>query len=148
MDKGKHGSSRENTVLFIDAHHIYRQIDRAHRDFTPQHIEYIANIVRLYREENIEASDESMALIHKTFPEDCYKNIPGLCQVATLEEIEEQGWSLSPGRYIEVAEHTVEDFDFREKLSALNEELELLNVEAHTLEGIITTNIVKILEDQ
>ena len=33
LDKGKRGTSREDTVLFIDARHLYRQIDRAHRDF-------------------------------------------------------------------------------------------------------------------
>ena len=41
-------------MLFIDARHIYRQIDRAHRDFTPEQIEFLANIVRLYRGEEPE----------------------------------------------------------------------------------------------
>ncbi len=38
-------------MLFIDARQIFRQIDRAHRDFTPEQIEFLANIVRLYRGE-------------------------------------------------------------------------------------------------
>ena len=38
-------------VLFIDARHIYRQIDRAHREWTPAQIGFLANIVRLYRGE-------------------------------------------------------------------------------------------------
>jgi len=36
-------------VLFIDARHTFRQVDRAHRKFSPKQIEYPANIVRLYR---------------------------------------------------------------------------------------------------
>jgi type I restriction enzyme M protein len=36
LDKGKAGTGREDTVLFIDARHLYRQIDRAHRDFLPE----------------------------------------------------------------------------------------------------------------
>ena len=36
LDKGKTGTERADTVLFIDARHIYRQIDRAHRDFLPE----------------------------------------------------------------------------------------------------------------
>ncbi|NBU63159.1 MAG: SAM-dependent DNA methyltransferase, partial [Chloroflexia bacterium] len=51
FDKGKAHTSRADTVLFIDARHIYRQIDRAHRDWTPAQIGFIANIVRLYRGE-------------------------------------------------------------------------------------------------
>jgi type I restriction enzyme M protein len=62
-------------VLFIDARHIFRQVDRAHRKFSPKQIEYIANIVRLYREENPEftAGDDADypgpdANLKETFP--------------------------------------------------------------------------------
>ena len=40
-------------MLFLDARHIYRQIDRAHRDFTPEQIAFLASIVRLYRGEDL-----------------------------------------------------------------------------------------------
>ncbi len=51
LDRGKRASERADKVLFVDARQIYHQIDRAHRDFTPDQIEFIANIVRLYRGE-------------------------------------------------------------------------------------------------
>jgi type I restriction enzyme M protein len=35
FDKGKARTPRADTVLFIDARHIYRQIDRAHPEWTP-----------------------------------------------------------------------------------------------------------------
>ena len=54
FDKGKKESSRRDSILFIDARHIFRKIDRAHRDFTPAQIEYITNIVRLHRGKEIE----------------------------------------------------------------------------------------------
>ena len=38
-------------MLFVDARHIYRQVDRAHRDWTPAQIGFIANLARLYRDE-------------------------------------------------------------------------------------------------
>ena len=59
LDRGKRGTPREDTVLFLDARHIYRQIDRAHRDFLPEQIELLANIVRLYRGEEPETVDGS-----------------------------------------------------------------------------------------
>ena len=72
----------------------------------------------------------------------------GLCKVATLAEIEAQGWSLNPGRYVGVAARAEEDFDFKERLEELNEELETLNAEARELEERIAENVVKLLEEE
>lgn len=47
LDRGKAGTPREHTVLFLDARHTFRQVDRAHRKFSPRQIEFLANIVRL-----------------------------------------------------------------------------------------------------
>jgi type I restriction enzyme M protein len=59
-----------------------------------------------------------------------YADVPGLCKSATLAEIEAQGWSLNPGRYVGVAPgEEVSDEDFRTQLEALNEELEGLKAE-------------------
>jgi type I restriction enzyme M protein len=145
LDKGKIGTEREDTVLFIDARHIYRQLDRAHRDFTPEQIEFIANIVRLYRGEAIETTKGSQPKMEETFLEGKYADVAGLCKVATLEEIRKQGWSLNPGRYVGIAEKAFDDFDFVEKLEELNEELERLNGEASELEERIATNVSLLL---
>src|SRR5712691_4926522 len=80
FDQGKRDTSRRDKVLFIDARHIYRQLDRAHRDFTPQHIEFIANIVRLYRGEEVETINGSMARMQEIFPDGRYADVAGLCK--------------------------------------------------------------------
>ncbi len=148
LDKGKRGNDRENTVLFIDSRHIYRQIDRAHRDFTAEQIEFLANIVRLYRGEEPEwrhtgANDGGTELPdwEFLFPDNTYQDVAGLCKVATIEEIEAHGWGLNPGRYVGIAERPIDDFDFREHLEELNEELQVLNAEARKLEEQIADNI-------
>lgn len=135
-----------DNVLFLDARHIYRQIDRAHRDWTPAQIEFLANIARLYRAEQPENLHDSAELMAELFPDGQYVDVPGLCKVATIAEIEAQGWSLNPGRYVGVAARAEEDFDFKERLEELNEELEALNVEARELEERIAENVVKLLE--
>jgi type I restriction enzyme M protein len=151
LDKGKTAASREDTVLFIDARHIYRQIDRAHRDWTPAQIGFIANIVRLYRGEEPDftlGGSEAEAKLREVFgTKPKYIDIPGLCHAAMLKEIEAQGWSLNPGRYVGVApgEH-VSDEDFKEQLETLNEELETLNAQARDLEQTIARNVAEILE--
>ena len=75
-----------------------------------------------------------------------YADVPGLCKVATVKEIEAQGWSLNPGRYVGIAERGEDDFDFVDRLEELNEELETLNAEARVLEERINENVVTILE--
>ena len=146
LDRDKTKTTRKDKVLFIDARHIYRQVDRAHREFTPQQIEFLANIVRLYRGEEVENQHESTTLLREKFTDDKYQDVAGLCKVATIEEIAIQGWSLNPGRYVGVTEREAEEFDFMERLEELNEELEILNAEAHEFEGRIEVNAVKLLE--
>ena len=122
LDKGKRGTDREDTVLFIDARHTYRQIDRAHRDFLPEQIEFLANIVRLYRGEEVETSPGARPLLKERFPDGTYADVPGLCKVATLAEIEAQGWSLNPGRYTGTAAVDDDGEDFVENLAGLYDE--------------------------
>ncbi len=146
FDKGKRKSPRKDLVLFIDARHIYNQVDRAHREFLPEQIEFLANIVRLYRGGKPERLHGGDTLTKEHFPKGKYLDIPGLCKVAAIAEIEAQGWSLNPGRYVGVADREADDFDFAERLEELNEELETLNTEAHELESRIAENVASILE--
>ncbi len=155
--KSKGKTPRADTVLFLDARHIYRQIDRAHREWTPAQIGFIANVVRLYRGEALDftlGGDEAKAKLLEVFgnPKSKienlkFKDVPGLCKAASLSEVEGQGWSLNPGRYVGVAPgEAVSDDDFKEQLETLNEELEALNVQARALEQTIACNVAEILE--
>jgi type I restriction enzyme M protein len=132
LDKDKVNTKRKGNILFIDARSIFNQVDRAHREFVPEQIDQIAGIVRSYREEKGAKS---------------YKDVQGLCKITTLKEIEEQGWSLNPGRYIGVSEKKEEDYDFNERIEEFDEELETLNEEAHQLEKQISENVNKLLGD-
>jgi len=159
LDKDKPAKNKDK-VLFIDARHIFRQVTRAVRDYTSEQLNLIANIVRLYRGQDIDntylethpdtGNDGSYSLdnLFKTDNSDiAYQDIAGLCKVATKAEIIEQGYSLNPGRYVGVAEGEIEhDEDFAAKLEALQEELEVLNAEAHELENSISLKVAVVLE--
>jgi len=145
LDKAKVGTTREDSVLFIDARHHFRQIDRAHRDFLPEQIELLANIVRLYRGEDVETTDGSDALLKEHFAARTYVDVPGLCRVATRSEIEAQGWSLNPGRYTGTAAAENEDEDFTVKLGGLYEEFTRLSDEADELRAKVDAAITGIL---
>ncbi len=175
-NRWRDGARYSDTVLFIDARGIFRQLDRAHRDWTPAQIEFLASIARLYRGESLNAyefnpeglgltesqisnlqsafrnaHDSGLTQAQSDNPQSTIRNpqyvdVPGLCKVATLSEIEAQGWSLNPGRYVGVAARAEEAFDFKERLEEMNEELETLNAEARELEQRIAENISMLLE--
>jgi type I restriction enzyme M protein len=145
FDKGKPRAQRD-TVLFIDARGFYRQVNRAIRDFLPEQVEFLASIVRLYRGEKPETGAGSKAILKQQFPDGRYRDIAGVCKLATLAEIEAQGWSLNPGRYVGVADRAADDFVFSERLEELSEELEVLNGEARELEERIASNVARLLE--
>lgn len=151
FDKSKAKTDRANQILFIDAKKVYRQIDRAHRDWSEGQIGFLANIVRLYRGEDPDytfggkEAEEKVKELFGTKPK--YADVSGLCKVATIKEVEGQGWSLNPGRYVGVAAgEVVSDEDFKEQLETLNKELKTLNAQALNFEQIIAANITKILE--
>jgi type I restriction enzyme M protein len=151
LDRGKKKTPRADKVLFLDARHVYRQIDRAHRDWTPAQIGFLANVVRLYRGEDLDLTlggDQAKAKVEEVFGKKAkYADVLGLCRAATLKDIEAQGWSLNPGRYVGVAPgETVSDEAFREQLETLTEELEALNAQARDLEQTIARNVAEILE--
>jgi type I restriction enzyme M protein len=146
FDKAKAQTDRKDKVLFIDARHIFRQIDRAHREFDPEQIEFVANIARLFRGAKPEFGNGSESALRDRFPELKYQDVPGLCKVVTINNVEGRGWSLNPGQYVGITERPAEGFDLYERLEEMNEELETLNSEAHELESRIAENVSKILE--
>ena len=146
FDCSKTDTERKDKVLFIDARHTFVQVDRAHREFSPEQIEFLANIARLSRGEKPEYIQGSEDLTKEHFPDEKYHDIPGLCKIATITDIKEQGWSLNPGRYVGIAAREDDGFDFKVRLEELNEEFEVLNTEAGELEARISENVAKLLE--
>ena len=146
FDRGR-PKERRDQVLFVDARHIFRQVDKAHRDFAPEQIEFIANIVRLYRSEAREDRHGGAALIAESFPGGKYLDVPGLCRAVTRAVIAEQGFSLNPARYVGRAASEPDALSMAERLTPLQEQLEILTAEGHRLEDKVAANIEQLLED-
>lgn len=200
--------SGSDTILFIDARNIFRQVTRALREFTDEHIQNIATIVRLYRGENHrlqallakyqtqadeaaaqaqrqaieveqirkakptddkalkrwekqleEAEKQWKALTEKQnyylghlnwlnerFPKGVYEDVTGLCKAATLQEIEEQDYSLNPGRYVGVVieEDGLTEEEFLAEMKDRHTALNALNSKARELEALINQNLTGI----
>lgn len=100
---------RTGETLFIDARELGRMTDRTHREFTREDIDKITGIYHAYNGTSGEV----------------YKDVPGLCKAAKLEEIEANDYVLTPGRYVGMAkEEKMTDEDFDAEMSKLSADLE------------------------
>jgi type I restriction enzyme M protein len=62
-----------------------------------------------------------------------YQDVLGLCKIATIDEISEKNYSLTPGAYVGVAEQEDDGVDFHERMTEIHAELLQLNREANIL---------------
>jgi len=117
---------RRGQVLFIDARKLGRMVDRTHRELTDEEIARIADTYHAWRGEK-ETGE--------------YKDVPGFCKSATLEDIRKHGYVLTPGRYVgaEAAEDDGEPFE--EKMKRLVAQLREQQAEAQRLDEAIWRNI-------
>ena len=153
LDRGKEGTARRNQILFVDARHIYRKVDRAHRDWTEAQVGFLAGIVKLYRGEDFNSflvsdPDDAREKLGEIFGKKLtYRDVPGLCKSVLIEEVGRQGWSLNPGRFVGVAPgDELSGDDFLDRIASLSEEFETLTSEARSLENAISQRFTEILE--
>ena len=83
-------------------------------------------------EDTLETARQFEWLTEK-FGDGQYQDILGLCKIATIQEIEEKNYSLTPGAYVGVAEQEDDGVDFHERMTDIHAELAQLNSEANTL---------------
>ena len=209
FDKSNAGT--EHKILFVDARDIFRQVTRALREFTEEHIQNISIIFRLFRgeterltallnkykaqaddyakqaaaqlkvveqikkemptntteskaeerdikrwEKQVEEAEKQHKALHdkqlyfeaqiqwlnERFPNGMYEDVTGLCKAATLAEIEEQDWSLNPGRYVGVVieEDGLTEEEFLAEMKERHDSLYKLNGKATFLAEQIENN--------
>lgn len=90
-------------------------------------------------EQRLTIAKEAVWLTEK-FGAGAYADIPGLCKVATLEEIEARGFSLTPGAYVGVAPTQDDGVDFHERMTEIHRELQALQEESNRLMAAISKN--------
>ena len=87
-------------------------------------------------EELIETAKQFEWLTEK-FGEGEYKDIPGLCKIESVTEIEAKNYSLTPGAYVGVLEQEDDGVDFSKRMNEIHNELKRLRNEADVLMGSI-----------
>ena len=156
LNRAKRTEEQKKHVLMIDARNVYRKVTRKINDFSPEQEQNLLAIVWLYRGETARyrellaayrknGEEEAASWLEERFPDGRYRDVEGLVKAVSLDEIAANDWSLTPGRYVGVAETDDGDEDFAERFAALHEELRALNVEAATLAKKIDANFKELM---
>ena len=92
-------------------------------------------------QENLLQVAKEAAWLYDKFGDGEYRDIPGLCKIATRAEIEEKGWSLTPGAYVGVAPVEDDGVGFHARMAEIHEELLKLQEESNRLMEAISRNM-------
>ncbi len=114
-------------MLFIDARKLGYMVDRVLRAFTDEDTEKIVSTFHAWKRDK-----------------DAYEDIPGFCKSATLDEIAEHGYVLTPGRYVGAEEVEDDGVPFAEKMEGLTRELATQFHESEKLQAAIRDNMQKL----
>jgi type I restriction enzyme M protein len=132
LSKGRTGGSgfrrRTGEILFIDARKLGALIpgSRKQKQLSAEEVERIAAVYREYRRTGIPTE------------------VPGFCRAATLDEVREHKYALTPGRYVGAEEAEDDDEAFEEKMARLVGHLAEQMAESARLDEEIRTNLEEI----
>ena len=137
-DKGKINTNKDK-ILMIDARNVYRKVTTTINDFSEDQLEGLTAIMKMYRGEKPDVR-KANTWFKEHFPAGIYQDVDGLCKIVTIAEVEENDWSLTPGRYVGVSVVEDDAVDYKERLAEIQAELDTLNKEAAELSRTIAKN--------
>lgn len=109
-------------TVFIDARNMGHMIDRKHRDLSDDDIQKLSNTFEAFQNGTLE-------------------DVKGFCKVTTTEDIANQDYILTPGRYVGIEEQDDDGEPFEEKMTRLTSELSEMFAKSHELEAEIKKNL-------
>ena len=125
-NKSKNGRDRRNETLFIDGKNLGTMQTKANKILTDKDVQRIKSTVSSWRK-----------------GED-YSDILGFCKSSSIEEIKENEYILSPGRYVGFQEENDDGIDNKEKFKTLFNEYNSYNKQLNKLDEEILKNLKKI----
>ena len=126
--EGRPLRDRSGQTLFINAREMGYMRTRVERDFTE---EDRARIVGVYHNWRGDGDGD-------------YADIPGFCKAATIDDIEKNGWMLTPGRYVGAGAKEEDAEPFAAKMARLSAELNEQFAESDRLQAVIKQNLERL----
>jgi type I restriction enzyme M protein len=167
-NEAQHSLRSRYTPFFASLHAGLKQLDKSIRDLDKRRAEIAKAAGRRASgtRQNREVKDAVQALhdevkqaesyfshiewLQQRFPNAAYEDVTGLCKLAMPAEIEEQDWSVNPGRYVGVVieEDGKTEEEFVASLVQTNEEWTRLSEQARELEAVLARNVKLMTEGE
>ena len=128
-DKTMNGRDRRGETLFIDARQLGVMETRVLKVFTDEDIAKIQETVQSWK------------------TGDGYEDVAGFCKSASLEDIEKNGFVLTPGRYVGSVSNSVVDDSFFERIAVLTTKLDETNREGNALDVSIRDSLARLTNE-
>lgn len=125
-DKKRGYRNRQGETLFIDTRKMGALIDRTHRELSDEEIKEITKTYHTWRGESKEGS---------------YEDKMGFCKSSTIQEIAENGYTLTPGRYVGAEDIEDDGVPFEEKMTELSAKLYEQMKQGRELDEAICRNL-------
>lgn len=121
--------NRSGHFLFIDAREIGTMISRRQKELTDEDIASIGELYHSWRCKEWESK---------------YKDVPGLCQSASINEVRKNNYILTPSRYIDFKEVEDDGIEYDQKMKGLTSDLKEQMDKASELDEMIKKNLSSI----
>jgi len=130
-------------ILFIDSRNMGELINRRTKEFSHDDTDYIASVYHNWKAQNgTKVPSPTKSGNGTSVPS--YEDIKGFCKSASLDEVRELNYVLTPGRYVGL-EVVNDEFDFKERFSELKKELQEQMKQEQELNRRINENLAKVL---
>ena len=116
----------------FDMEHVVRQDKKRQQAIWDERLADISSAITVAKE---------AVWLYEKFGDGVYADVLGLCKVADITEIEDKGWSLTPGAYVGVAPVEDDGVDFEERMEEIHRELLSLQAESNDLMDTISKNM-------
>ena len=133
-------AARHGETLFIDARKLGFLIDRTRRDLSPEDVARVADTYHAWRNRSVDSplpQGEGQG-------EGAFRDVPGFCKSASLEEIRKHGYVLTPGRYVGAEPQPDDGEPFEEKMTRLTAQWREQKAEARRLDAEIEKNLKRL----
>ena len=141
---GTHGYRyRSDEILFVDARQMGQMVNRRQRVLTDDEIDRIADIYQRYKRYPSTSSGQRhlSASSGQVLPDD----EPGFCKIATVDDVREHDYKLTPGIYVGTEANGEDDEAFEDVMSRMIDELRELFAESDRLQAVILTDMEGLL---
>ena len=124
--------ARQQELAKFDLENLIRRDKKKRQAEWDQQLKAIDDVI---------ATAKEAVWLYDKFGEGKYQDVPGLCKIADLSEIDGKNWSLTPGAYVGVAPVEDDGVDFNERMKEIHAELLKLQAESNTLMQTISDNM-------